>query len=76
MTEVTNIMDQALRDSTLKFPGRPSLSRIEGEYDKTFVSAWEKAGERLNELVGGSPKKEPEKGAVQPQKSAENSCRT
>lgn len=59
MANVAEIIDDAARESTMEFPGKPSRSRMEGEYAKTFVPAWEKAGRRLNALVGN--KKEVQK---------------
>lgn len=56
MGEVVGIIDEAVKGSTMKFPGRPSLSRLEKAYSSTFVPAWEKAGKKLNALVGDTPK--------------------
>lgn len=69
MGEISTIIDQAVKESTLKFPGKPSTSRIKSVYNKKFVSAWKKAGKRLDAIVGDTLKKSPKKNTQRPQKS-------
>lgn len=50
--DITKIMFEADRESSMSFGKRPSLKQLQKEYDRTFTPAWEHAAEKLRKLVG------------------------